>query len=61
MCLKVCPVKQVLNNWISALAPGGILAVCYWPPADGQSDAAWRALTDPSLFKASAKVERYGT
>ncbi|BDA48867.1 probable demethylmenaquinone methyltransferase at N-terminal half [Coccomyxa sp. Obi] len=50
--------KQVLGNWISALAPGGVLAVCYWPPADGQRDAAWRALTDPSLFKPAATIER---
>ena len=27
----------------------GVLAVCYWPPAQGQRDAAWRALTgDPA-------------
>ncbi|KAK9917767.1 hypothetical protein WJX75_007976 [Coccomyxa subellipsoidea] len=50
--------KQVLGSWISALAPGGFLALCYWPPADGQRDAAWRALTDPSLFKPAATIER---
>ncbi|EIE18140.1 hypothetical protein COCSUDRAFT_60514 [Coccomyxa subellipsoidea C-169] len=50
--------QQVLGNWISALAPGGILALCYWPPPDGQRDAAWRALTDPSLFKPSASIQR---
>ena len=42
---------QVLLGWLASLAPGGLLAVAYWPPADGQQDAAWRALTDPALFK----------
>ena len=42
---------QVLLGWLASLAPGGLLAVAYWPPADGQQDAAWGALTDPALFK----------
>ena len=41
----------MLLGWLASLAPGGLLAVAYWPPADGQHDAAWRALTDPALFK----------
>ena len=41
--------QEVLCAWLAALAPDGVLAVCYWPPPQGQSDAAWRALTaDPS-------------
>lgn len=58
-CNAACACMQVLGNWISALAPGGMLAVCYWPPADGQRDAAWRALTDPSLHKPAATIERW--
>jgi hypothetical protein len=48
----------VLCSWIKALAPGGVLALCYWPPASGQADAAWRTLTDPSLFKPNPRAER---
>ena len=40
---------EVLRAWLAALAPDGILALCYWPPPQDQQDPAWRALTaDPS-------------
>ncbi|KAK9833418.1 hypothetical protein WJX81_003378 [Elliptochloris bilobata] len=45
----------VLAAWAAALAPGGVLAVAYWPPAAAPPDARWRALTDPAtLAKAVA-------
>ncbi len=41
--------EAVLRAWLAGLAPRGVLAVCYWPPPQGQSAPAWRALTaDPS-------------
>ena len=38
--------------------PQGILAVCYWPPAQGQRDAAWRALTGDPAHIAAPSAEQ---
>ena len=42
---------QVLLGWLTALAPGGLLAVAYWPPAHSQGEIGFSALTDPALLK----------
>ena len=42
---------QVLLGWLTALAPGGLLAVAYWPPAHSQREIGFSALTDPTLLK----------
>ncbi len=48
---------QVVLGWLAALAPGGVLAVAYWPPAAGQREMAFSSLTDPGLLRGDALAQ----
>jgi hypothetical protein len=39
-----CP-KEALAAWTKALAPGGVLVACFWPPGM-EKDGPWRHLID---------------
>lgn len=60
---KAVPVAQLpepagaLANWTRALGPGGVLAVCFWPPTV-EEEGPWKRLFDLTVgFKPHADWE----
>jgi hypothetical protein len=58
-----CPAEQMpepaaaLANWTRALGPGGVLAVCFWPPTVEQ-EGPWKRLFELTVgFKPQADWE----